>query len=331
MGEQYDKLKGASFMLEDFRDYWLIVGGANVDVKGESAAKLLLGTSNPGTVSITAGGVARNVAENLARLGEEVLLYSLVGEDADGEWLKQTTAQSGVATNGMIRVPGQRTGRYIVIHDSNGDMITAVADMAVNEAWDEPMLQAGLRQLNHAAGLFLDANLPQPVMQRFLQEAKHLEIKVVADPVSVKKADKWKGLLDGLYLIAPSIEEAEVLTGVPIKSQGDIELAAVRLLEQGVQRVIITCGTRGVYLCSEQEQAWLPAAQAALRDVTGESDAFTAGVMFAMSLTLSLTKQAIYGLAMAGLTLAPESSHDRGIHREVLLQAAAAYADEVRL
>ncbi|MFY0545743.1 carbohydrate kinase family protein [Brevibacillus sp. H7] len=318
-------------MLEDFKDYWLIVGGANVDVKGESTSKLLLGTSNPGTVTMTAGGVARNVAEHLARLGEEVLLYALIGEDADGEWLKQTTAKSGVATNGMIRVAGQRTGRYLGIHDSNGELITAVADMAVNEAWDESAIQAGLRQLTHAAGMFVDANLPKHVLERFIHEAKRLGVKIVADPVSVKKAEKWKGMLDGLYLMAPSIDETEVLIGTRIKSQGDIEKAAARLLEQGVQHVMITCGTKGVYLRSSGESAWLPSPKAAVRDVTGAGDAFTAGVMFAHRLTGSLTEQAAYGLALAGLVLSPQSSEAIQVNREALLQAAAAYADEARL
>jgi len=66
-------------------EYWLCVGGANVDVQGVTIARLLPGTSNPGHVQQAAGGVARNVAENLGWLGQEVQLFSLVGEDADGE------------------------------------------------------------------------------------------------------------------------------------------------------------------------------------------------------------------------------------------------------
>jgi pseudouridine kinase len=317
-------------MLEGMKDYWLIVGGANVDIKGESSDKLLLGTSNPGTVRLAAGGVGRNVAENLARLGEEVQLFALVGEDTDGEWLRQTTAQSGVATNGMFRVPGHRTGSYLAIYDSNGEMITAVADMAVNEAWDEQMIQSGLKQLSQAVGLFIDANVPTEVIKRFLEEGNRLGLKVVVDPVSVKKAEKWRGLLEGVSLIAPSIDEAEVLTGALIKSQRDIEDAAALLQAQGVGQVMITCGAKGVYIRGPKDSVWLPAPQTAVRDVNGEGDAFTAGVMFAFSLTDSLVEQAAYGIALAGLVLSGQSSATSAIDRTVLIRAKDAYLEQAR-
>jgi pseudouridine kinase len=314
-------------MLEGMKDYWLFVGGANVDIKGDSIARLLPGTSNPGTVRLAAGGVGRNVAENLARLGEEVQLFALVGEDADGEWLRQTTAQSGVATNGMFRVPDQRTGRFIAIHDFDGEMMTAVADMAVNDAWDEQMVQTGLKQLSQAVGLFVDANVPTKVMERFLAEGMRLGLKVVVDPVSVKKAEKWKGLLNGVFLIVVSIDEAEVLTGIAIKSPGDIESAAARLQFQGVRQVIITCGSEGVYIRGREESAWLPAPLAVVRD--GTRDAFTAGVMFAFTQTDSLLEQAAYGFALAGL-VRTQTLTARHVDRAALMRAKEAYLEQAR-
>ncbi|MBO8164989.1 MAG: carbohydrate kinase family protein [Brevibacillus sp.] len=296
---------------------WLAIGGANLDVKGGPYAALRFGTSNPGVVTTAAGGVARNVAENIARLGEEVALLALVGEDNDGEWLRQKTAESGVGTVGMFRLGGKRTGRYLSIHNEAGELVVAIADMAINEAWDEPLVKSGIKMMDEDCGVFLDANLPKPVIEQFLAAAYRLGCPVAVDTVSVKKAEVWRGLLNGLTLLTPSEAEAEVLTGLTISDPSDVERAAASLLDQGVERVMITCGARGVYALCRSEACWLPAPAVTVRDVTGAGDAFTAGVMYALMRTDSLIEQAAYGLAMAGIALASEHSvtHDLSVDK----------------
>ncbi|MEI8181049.1 PfkB family carbohydrate kinase, partial [Aestuariivirga sp.] len=62
----------------------IVIGGANVDIKGRSRGSFVAGTSNPGEVTVSAGGVGRNIAENLARLGISVSLVTALGQDANG-------------------------------------------------------------------------------------------------------------------------------------------------------------------------------------------------------------------------------------------------------
>ncbi len=309
---------------------WLAVGGANLDIKGEPIYPLCVGTSNPGIVHTSPGGVARNVADNLARLGEDVVLTALVGEDSDGEWLKQITAQSGVSTVGMVRLPKQRTGRYISIHNEQGEMVAAIADMEINEAWDEQHKRMGLEFLKKASGLFLDANLPVSVIDYFLSAAKEQCCMIVVDPVSVKKAEKWVGRLHGINMIAPSRDEAAVLSGMEINNRQDVERAAELLHEQGVQQVFITVGSDGVYIHHPQLQKWLPAPTADVLDVTGAGDAFTAGVMYGMTRTDSPIHQAAYGLAMARFALGSKKSIAELVDCKRLEQAKEDYLREIR-
>ena len=67
--------------------YVVVVGGANVDLKAQSSEKAIAATSNPGHASLSAGGVGRNIAENLARLGTPTHLVAAIGVDQLGEWL----------------------------------------------------------------------------------------------------------------------------------------------------------------------------------------------------------------------------------------------------
>src|SRR3954469_20320732 len=97
----------------------VVVGGANVDVKARTAAPLVAATSNPGTVVRTPGGVGRNVAENLSRLGSRVALVSVVGSAPDGDWLLAETSAAGVDVTAVLR--GGATGRYVAVLDADGD------------------------------------------------------------------------------------------------------------------------------------------------------------------------------------------------------------------
>lgn len=288
---------------------WLTVGGANVDIKGEPLQNnLKLGTSNPGIVHTSPGGVARNIAENLARLGEEVVLCSLVGEDTDGEWLRQTTMKSGVSTVGMLRLPNQRTGRYVSIHNAEGELLSAIADMAITDAWDEQHIHTGLSLMKKSTGVFLDANLPVEIIKIFLHHAKQQGKLIALDSVSVKKAERFIGLLDGITLLAPSRDEAAILTGMEVSTPDEVKKAAALLHQQGVEQVFITLGSEGVYIHHEQMQKWLPASKSDVLDVTGAGDAFTSGVMYGLTRTTSLVERAAYGIAMAGFALRTNQS-----------------------
>jgi pseudouridine kinase len=66
-----------------------VVGGANTDIVGHSKAALVAHDSNPGVVSVSSGGVARNIAENLARLRVRTSLVTAFGADTHGRELER--------------------------------------------------------------------------------------------------------------------------------------------------------------------------------------------------------------------------------------------------
>ena len=167
----------------------VVVGGANVDVKARTTHALVRATSNPGTVVRTPGGVGRNVAENLARLGSRVALVSAVGSDADGDWLLAVTAAAGVDVSPVLR--GGRTGRYVAVLDADGELVAGVADMAATDALGPEVLDHDL--IRSAALVVVDGNLPATTVDAVLA----LGDRVVIDPVSVPKARRISPLLSG--------------------------------------------------------------------------------------------------------------------------------------
>ncbi|MFI2707875.1 PfkB family carbohydrate kinase, partial [Nocardioides sp. CER28] len=111
----------------------LVIGGANVDLKARSAAPVVAATSNPGSASLTPGGVGRNIAENLARLGTATTLLTAIGPDALGDDLLAATAAAGVGVS-LVRRSEVGTGTYTAVLDDGGELVVAVADMAAVES-----------------------------------------------------------------------------------------------------------------------------------------------------------------------------------------------------
>ena len=264
-----------------------MVGGANVDVKARTANALVPATSNPGTVLRTPGGVGRNVAENLARLGSRVALVSTVGSDPDGDWLLQETAAAGVDVTPVLR--GGRTGRYVAVLDADGELVAGVSDMAATDALGPEVLDHDL--LRSADLVVVDGNLPAATVDAVLT----LGVRVVIDPVSVAKARRILPLLSGtrpVYAITPNEDELAAL--------GSVE----GLHARGVEVVWVRRGAAGSLLSTAGGVVELEAPAATPVDVTGAGDALLAAFCHRLMEGATLADAAAYGHEAAALTVA---------------------------
>jgi pseudouridine kinase len=266
----------------------VVVGGANVDVKARTTAPLVDATSNPGVVLRSPGGVGRNVAENLARLGSRVALVSTVGNDPDGDWLLAETAAAGVDVSTVLR--GGTTGRYVAVLDHTGDLAVGVSDMAATDALGPDALDHDL--LRAADLVVLDGNLPATTVDAALEVAA----RVVVDPVSVAKAARIAPLLRAdrpVFAVTPNTDELRALGSVP------------SLHERGVEVVWVRRGAEGSELHSSSGgPVWLAAPVVDPVDVTGAGDALLAAFCHELLRGAPLDEAAAYGHRAAALTVA---------------------------
>ncbi len=288
----------------------VVIGGANVDVKARSSAPATQHTSNPGTGSMAPGGVARNVAENLARLGTRTHLVAALGRDAMGDGLLAQTSAAGVRLE-FIHRSDRPTGTYTAILDSDGELIVAVADMAATDnLGPEHISQA--RDIIAAAGLLvLDGNLAAATLAYALDLAGTAEVRTILEPVSVPKAKAAAGLIDAdrpLFAVTPNRDELTALTGLPARTDRQLRLATESLHERGVEHVWVRLGERGSVLSSASTEAtFIPAVPTVVEDVTGAGDAMLAAFCHALLEGQDPVDAARYGHAAAALTIA--SSH----------------------
>ena len=111
--------------------YIVGVGAANLDLNGASCAPIHLRDSNPGHISLSAGGVTRNVCENLARLGADVKLLSCVGDDVFGSYICRSCVEAGIDISHLHEARGAHSSIYLSILDADGDMLVGMSDMRI--------------------------------------------------------------------------------------------------------------------------------------------------------------------------------------------------------
>ena len=141
-----------------------VIGGANIDVQGKSREALRDRDSNPGDVHISPGGVARNVAENLSRLGVSCRLITAVGDDQYGRFLMQCSTDAGIDTRGVHQLEQLPTSTYLSILDNTGDMQVALSDMRIMDELGADLLTPHKSIIAQSSLLILDANLPDDAL-----------------------------------------------------------------------------------------------------------------------------------------------------------------------
>ena len=148
-------------------DKVLVIGSANLDVKGRLLGPPIAGSSNAAEIRTSHGGVARNVAENLARLGAPVMLLTAVGDDTVGEDLLRHAEDTGVDVSRALRVPGEASGIYLAALDTTGDLALGLDDLRIVERISSAYLEAQADAFDEADMIVLDMNLGEA--ERILQ------------------------------------------------------------------------------------------------------------------------------------------------------------------
>ena len=297
-------LRGRGYLLGE-EGYIAVVGAVNVDISGTPETTLLPGDSNPGHVRITMGGVGRNIAENLCRLGRRVMMVTALGEDANAQTMRQSCREIGIDLTHSLTVPQGRTSTYLCLNDEQGEIVGAVSDMEIYDAITPAWLETKLDVLNHAQMVIADCNLSEAALA-FL--AERVTVPLAADPVSVKKAVHLRGALHNLVFFKPNRPEASLLSGVEIRTHDDLPLASKALRECGVKNVFISLGGEGVYFDDGTESGILPCVPGPIHNTNGCGDAFLASAASSWLDGHSLKNCALRGLAASSLCARSESA-----------------------
>ncbi|MEH8176751.1 MAG: PfkB family carbohydrate kinase [Aeromonas veronii] len=293
-------VQGRGYVLRE-GPYVVVIGGANMDICGTSHDNLLLGDSNPGKVRTSAGGVGRNIAENLARLGSDTRLLTAVGNDQYGHHLLEVSQRAGVDVRQTLVLDGHATSCYLSLHDGSGEMSCAINDMAIIEQLTPARLTPLAGFLGGARLWVLDTNLAIHTLDwLFERQGDHA---IFVDTVSVAKVEKIRPWLGKIHTLKPNRSEAEQLCGMTIAGPETWPMVAAWFHRAGVKRLFLSLGEQGIFYSDGEQQGHLPVLGSPVLNVTGGGDAFMAGLAHAWLQELDIAQTTRFALGCAALTV----------------------------
>lgn len=292
-----------------------VVGGNNMDISATSAAPLVSGDSNPGTVRTGLGGVGRNIAENLARLGQNTSLLTALGGDSFARHVVEQAEQVGLDVSHSLRAPDATSPVYICINDANGDMSVAVNDMALISRITPEIVKQNMDWLTAMEAVVIDTNLPAPTITALAEQCR---APIFADAVSTRKAERLLPCLPRLYGLKANRLEIELLTGIAVRDDSDLIVAANRLHQKGVRYVFISLAAQGAFASFDNDCAISAPFDTPILNTTGCGDAFAAAIVPAVLQNSSIRDILNVGLAAAAVCVQSELAVSEQMSREAL-------------
>ena len=309
--------------MEDFNNndqYVVVIGAANIDIGGTPLNPLIPADSNPGEISINYGGVGRNIAHNLAKLGVPVKFITAIGGDVLGADMLRHCESIGMDVSHVLRIPDRTSSMYLYINNTDGDMEMAIDHMSIVDQITPEYLDSVRSVIQGAMAVVMDANISTDA---FLHLKSICRAPLYIDPVSTVLASRIKPGLEGVDTLKPNRLEAEYLTGMTIHTEADFRAAADAMLEMGVRRVFLSMGNEGMLAADRNNMYIVGEYPAEVVCTTGAGDSATAAIVWASTIVAdgdSLVTAAKAANVVAAMTVSVQETNNPDISHNAALE-----------
>lgn len=280
------------------KPYVCVIGGSNVDITCTAFTKIQTKDSNPGKTTLSCGGVSRNIAENLARLGLNVELITVLGTDFNAHMIEQNALSVCIDISHSL-VVDEPSSCYVSVNDVDNDMFVGVASMSILEKLTPEFLAKNLDIINGAACVVTDTNIPNCL--DFL--IANVTVPVFLDTVSAKKTAIANDKIKNIRCIKPNEYEAEILSGVKVLGEQSALDACQKIAQRGIDTIYLSCGEDGSYCYQNGKFIHVPFFKTNVVNTTGAGDSFMAGVVYGFMKGMSVEKSAEFAAACSSVTV----------------------------
>ncbi|MDP7376148.1 MAG: carbohydrate kinase family protein [Alphaproteobacteria bacterium] len=255
-----------------------VIGGANIDISAKySSAVAAAGDSNQGQISTSAGGVARNIAENLARLGSAVQLITGLGDDEFSIPVRTSLNLPLLDLSACYAPPNTSSDSYLSLYDIKGELVSAVNQMRLVNKLTPSYLQRFEAQITGATLIIADCNLPPDSI--YWLAGLPDRPTLFFDGVSMEKITRLQSCLDRINGLKCNRLEAAALLKCSVRATPD--QLVDDLHQRGVEIVLLSLGSEGVQLGRSGQQLHFPLLEPpqTIASVAGAGDALLAGFL----------------------------------------------------
>lgn len=282
----------------------IVIGGCNIDFIGKSDSELVTEDSNIGKVSVSFGGVARNIVENMARLGVDVTFVTAIGNDSLGKALKQEL----VDLNVKVLTPANidtNSGMYLAIHDDKGKMVLGLCDQEIIDYITISYLKEIDEIIESFDYLFIDTNLKKEIIDYLL--IKYCDKVIFTDVISTIKAKKILSNINMIsYLKCNEIEAKSMFGDDYFKGFNDNTLIVTR----GKNDILYNEGSIVKSFKVDKVNEII--------NETGSGDAFFGAFIYGILNGYSIEKAIALGQKNASLTLKVKEAVNKNLTKELI-------------
>lgn len=295
-----------------------VIGVVFVDVKGFPHGKYIPTGRNIGDVKIVHGGVSRNVAQNLANVGNDVTFVTMFEPDALGSGVRANLAANGVDLTYAIEAPAGM-GMWLAVMNENGDLAGSISRQPDSSRLDALFQEHGDEIMQNCDDVVLEIDMRASIADRVfeLAEKHRRDIYVIVGNMGVIL--KRQTLLSRARLIVMNEIEAGLLFGCtldPADPERVLEVTRIEAKKRDLKQIVVTLGVHGsIYFDSRNGDAgFVPAEPTRLVDSTGAGDAFFSGTVDGLIHGMNLRDACARGAHLASLTIQTEENTCPRIH-----------------
>jgi ribokinase len=279
----------------------LVVGSSNTDMVIKTkhlprSGETVLG----GSFFMNPGGKGANQAVAIARLGGQIAFVCKTGSDVFGYQSHQLFEEEGIDISYVFSDADSPSGVALITVDENAENCIVVASGA-----NAKLLPADLAKVEEAidtAGLIvMQLEIPIATVEFVAEMAAAKNKKVILNPAPAQTLSSR--LLQNLYIITPNETEAELLSGIKISDRDSVEKAAKKIVEMGVDHVIVTLGSRGAFVYGDGVCEMVAARTVKAIDTTAAGDIFNGALAVALAENRSLIEAAHFACKAAAISV----------------------------
>jgi ribokinase len=279
----------------------IVIGSTNMDMVVKTSHLPTPGeTVLGGSFLMNPGGKGANQAVAVARLGGDATFVTKIGNDIFGKQSSQLFDDEGINTDHILSDDSSPSGVALITVDNEGENSIVVASGA-NANLTPADVEAVLTKIKQIDIILLQLEIPMETVNFIADYASKRKIMLVVNPAPANILPA--GLLSKIDIITPNAKEAEMLTGVKVKSVESAEKAAQVLHKKGVRDVIVTLGSKGAVVFTNGAGTLVNAVKVKAVDTTAAGDVFNGALVVALAEGLGLINAVEFSCLASSLSV----------------------------